>query len=143
MSVTEGASGAFSARATQILREKFAPWIQDLDLTVERDAPIVLRLSNRPHIARVGGIICGQAMMAAADTAMVLVVSEALGDFHDMATVNMSTSFLSAARDEDLLVAVTLTKLGRTMAFGDARLCGANSGVLCAQASLTYSVRRP
>jgi acyl-coenzyme A thioesterase PaaI-like protein len=73
---------------------------------------------------------------------MVLVVSEALGDFVDMATVNMSTSFLAAARDEDLLVAVTLTRLGRTMAFGDARLSGADSGTLCAQASLTYSLRR-
>lgn len=134
--------GAFAERAAHILRDKFAPWVQELRLTVERTAPLVLRLSNRPELSRVGGIVCGQAIMAAADTAMVLAVSEALGDFTDMATVNMTTSFLAAAMGEDLLVTVEITRLGKSMAFGDARISGATSGTLCAHATLTYSMRR-
>jgi acyl-coenzyme A thioesterase PaaI-like protein len=142
MTANPNAGPEFLARASEILHDKFAPWVQELALTVESCNPIVLRLSNRPEISRIGGIICGQAIMAAADTAMVLAVSEALGDFVDMATVTMATSFLAAASGEDLLVRVELTKLGKSMAFGDARLSGASSGVLCAQANMTYSIRR-
>jgi acyl-coenzyme A thioesterase PaaI-like protein len=132
----------FREQAEQIMREKFAPWVLQLQLAVESTRPVVLRLGTRPELCRVGNILCGQAIMAAADTAMVLVVSEALGGFADMATVNMNTSFLSAVIDEDALVSVELTKLGRNMAFGDARLHGARTGRLCAQASLVYALQR-
>jgi acyl-coenzyme A thioesterase PaaI-like protein len=139
---TSSESGDFSQRARELLQEKFAPWVQRLELHVESSAPIVLRLAPRPELCRVGGMLCGQAIMAALDTAMVLVVSEALGEFVDMATVTMNTSFLAPLTEEDALISVEITKLGKSMAFGEGRLRGARSRRLCARASLVYALLR-
>ncbi|MFJ5228257.1 PaaI family thioesterase [Kitasatospora sp. NPDC088391] len=109
------------AEADKILADHFAPWVQDLGLTVvetgERHA--VLRLPWSDRLARDGGGLSGQAMMAAADTATVVAVSAALGGFAPMTTVQLSTTFQRPARDTDLLVTARLTKLGRRMAFAE------------------------
>ncbi|MFJ1753389.1 PaaI family thioesterase [Kitasatospora sp. NPDC088134] len=109
------------AEADKILADHFAPWVQDLGLTVvetgERHA--VLRLPWSDRLARDGGGLSGQAMMAAADTATVIAVSAALGGFAPMTTVQLSTTFQRPARDTDLLVTARLTKLGRRMAFAE------------------------
>ena len=57
----------------QALREQFAPWLRELDLRVEAAALGEVRLAlpvTPPHV-HAGGVLCGQTMMAAADTAMV------------------------------------------------------------------------
>jgi acyl-coenzyme A thioesterase PaaI-like protein len=58
------------------LAEYFAPWVQALNLQVDStDADsVTLRLPQSDQLSRVGGMLCGQAMMAAADTAMVLAL---------------------------------------------------------------------
>ncbi|MFE7121860.1 PaaI family thioesterase, partial [Streptomyces sp. NPDC057654] len=57
--------------ADKILADNFAPWVRELGLTVtetgERHA--VLRLPWSDALAREGGALSGQALMAAADTA--------------------------------------------------------------------------
>lgn len=60
--------------AQAVLADNFAPWIQALELRVEHvgEGDAVLRLPFSPSLCRVGGTICGQALMAAADTAMVM-----------------------------------------------------------------------
>ena len=71
--------------ARRVLGEVFAPWVQDLHLSVEEFdfAPppnaaadwqpgAVLRLPFSERLCRSGGIVCGQALMAFADTAMVI-----------------------------------------------------------------------
>jgi acyl-coenzyme A thioesterase PaaI-like protein len=138
-----GSSDDFATRAHALLEQKFAPWVQELALTVESTAPIVLRLRCRPELSRIGGIVCGQAIMAAADTAMVLAISEALGGFIEMSTVNMNTSFLAPLIEEDGLIGIQLTKVGKTMAFGEGRVTGVRSGKVCAQTSLVYALKRP
>jgi acyl-coenzyme A thioesterase PaaI-like protein len=54
----------------------------------------------------------------------------------------MNTNFFAAARDEAILVAVRLHKVAKRLAFGEALLHGAKSGILCAQANLTHSLLR-
>ena len=105
----------------RILRENFAPWVQDLGLTVEevRERSVVLRLPWSDRLAREGGGMSGQALMAAADTATVIAVSAARGGFVPMTTVQQNTMFLRPVVGKDVLVSVELTKLGRTMAFAD------------------------
>ena len=51
----------------QALSELFAPWVQALNLKVERiDADsVTLRLPQSDQLSRVGGMLCGQAMMLA------------------------------------------------------------------------------
>jgi hypothetical protein len=70
--------------ARRVLGDVFAPWVQDLGLSIdglECDPPIgaavgwqpgaILRMAFSEHLCRHGGIVCGQALMALADTSMV------------------------------------------------------------------------
>jgi uncharacterized protein (TIGR00369 family) len=130
------------AAAQAILAENFAPWVQALRLTVEAvsaDAA-TLRLPFDPQLVRVGGTVCGQALMTAADTAMVIAVSAALGAFRPMATVGQTISFLRPVADDDVLVEARVLRLGRTLVFGEIALRAAGSGALAAHATTTYAL---
>ena len=126
-----------------ILAENFAPWVQDLALsTLEAtDDHVIVRMSPSERLNRVGDIVCGQAMMAAADTVMVLALASAAGKLVPAPTVDMTTSFLRPAPGgEDLLVRADLVRLGRTMCFVRAELSGEQSGKLVATATATYLI---
>jgi acyl-coenzyme A thioesterase PaaI-like protein len=124
------------------LAELFAPWVQSLALRVESvDADrVVLRLPQSESLSRVGGMLCGQAMMAAADTAMVLALVNRFGEFKPCTTVQMSSSFLKPLSQQDALVNVTLSRVGKSMAFGDAEIVGANDQASVFRAALVYAI---
>ncbi|MFF7945894.1 PaaI family thioesterase [Streptomyces griseorubiginosus] len=130
------------AEADKILADNFAPWVLDLGLTVESlgDDRAVLRLPWSQRLAREGGGLSGQALMAAADTATVIAVSAARGAFVPMTTVQQSTSFQRAVTGSDVLITAVLTKLGRRMAFADITLTDSASGDLAARASTVYAL---
>jgi uncharacterized protein (TIGR00369 family) len=130
------------AEADKILAANFAPWVLDLGLTaVDLDeGRAMLRLPWSDRLAREGGALSGQALMAAADTATVIAVSAARGSFVPMTTVQQSTSFQRAVVDEDVLVEAVLTKLGRRMAFAEIAMTTADSGELAARASTVYAL---
>ncbi|WP_330336353.1 PaaI family thioesterase [Streptomyces sp. NBC_00557] len=130
------------AEADKILAANFAPWVLDLGLTVEAvgEDRAVLRLPWSERLAREGGGLSGQALMAAADTATVIAVSAARGGFVPMTTVQQSTSFQRAVSGADVRIEAVLTKLGRRMAFADIALSDAGSGALAARASTVYAI---
>ncbi|MFC8672229.1 PaaI family thioesterase [Streptomyces griseorubiginosus] len=130
------------AEADKVLADNFAPWVLDLGLTVESlgDDRAVLRLPWSQRLAREGGGLSGQALMAAADTATVIAVSPAPGAFVPMTTVQQSTSFQRAVTGSDVLITAVLTKLGRRMAFADITLTDSASGDLAARASTVYAL---
>jgi uncharacterized protein (TIGR00369 family) len=130
------------AAAQAILAENFAPWVQALGLTVEAVASdaATLRLPFDPRLERIGGTVCGQALMTAADTAMVIACSAALGGFRPMATVGQTISFLRPVANDDVLVEARVLRLGRTLAFGEVALRAAGSGALAAHATTTYAL---
>ncbi|MEU8032415.1 PaaI family thioesterase [Streptomyces sp. NPDC049099] len=130
------------AEADKILSANFAPWVLDLGLTVETlgEDRAVLRLPWSERLAREGGGLSGQALMAAADTATVIAVSAARGGFVPMTTVQQSTSFQRAVTGSDVRIEAILTKLGRRMAFADITLSDAGSGALAARASTVYAI---
>jgi uncharacterized protein (TIGR00369 family) len=134
-------SAVTPAAAQAILAGNFAPWVQALRLTVEAvDAEeATLRLPFDPGLVRVGGTICGQALMTAADTAMVIAISAALGSFRPMATVGQTISFMRPISDADVLVTARVLRLGRTMAFGEIAMRAAG-GPLAAHATTTYAL---
>ena len=80
--------------------------LQALGLRVEAfDADsVTLRLPQNDQLSRVGGMLCGQAMMAAADTAMVLALINQFGEFRPCTTVQMNTSFLKPLSGQAALV---------------------------------------
>ncbi|MFI9155373.1 PaaI family thioesterase [Streptomyces sp. NPDC053367] len=131
-----------TAEADKILSANFAPWVLELGLTVAElgDQRAVLRLPWSAALAREGGALSGQALMAAADTATVIAVSAARGAFVPMTTVQQSTSFQRAVTGSDVLVEAVLTKLGRRMAFAEIAMTDATSGELAAKATTVYAL---
>jgi uncharacterized protein (TIGR00369 family) len=126
----------------RIIEENFAPWVRDLGLRVESVSlgQAVLRLPWSDRLAREGGGLSGQAMMAAADTATVIAISGARGGFVPMTTVQQSTTFQRPVQDADVIITVTVTKLGRTLAFADVVITADGSDAVVAQASTVYAV---
>jgi len=128
--------------ATALLADSFAPWVQELGLRVERVEPngVVLRLPFDARLCRIGGTVSGQALMAAADTAMVLAISVANGGFRPMTTVGQSMSFQKPIAGTDVLLDARIQRLGRTMAFGEVHCRLAGDGALAAHATSTYAL---
>lgn len=124
------------------LAEYFAPWVQDLGLAVEgfTDSGATLRLPQNPALSRVGGMLCGQAMMAAADTAMVLALISQFGAFRPCTTVQMNTSFLKPLSNQDALVEAKVIRAGKSLAFGEIDIRGADDGKSVCRATVTYAL---
>jgi uncharacterized protein (TIGR00369 family) len=117
-------SGITVAEGQDIIDTKMAPWVKDLHIIVEETGGngAVLRMRYGDHLARDGGVISGQSMLAFADSAMVVVISSAIGGYRNMATVDMTTSFMSAARNVDIVARGDIVKAGKRMVFGQIRL---------------------
>ena len=124
------------------LAEYFAPWVQALELTVDSFEPgsVTLRLPQSDQLSRVGGMLCGQAMMAAADTAMVLALISQFGEFRPCTTVQMNTSFLKPLSGQDALVQAKVIRAGKALAFGEIDIRGAEDGKSACRASTTYAL---
>lgn len=124
------------------LPEYFAPWVQALGLRVEAfdGDSVTLRLPQDAQLSRVGGMLCGQAMMAAADTAMVLALINQFGQFRPCTTVQMNTSFLKPLSGQDALVQAKVLRAGRTLAFGEIDIRGAEDGRSACRATTTYAL---
>jgi acyl-coenzyme A thioesterase PaaI-like protein len=112
----------------QALSDLFAPWVQALNLKVERlEADgVTLRLPQSDQLSRVGGMLCGQAMMAAADTAMVLALIQHFGNFRPCSTVQLSSTFMKPLSGQDALITARVLRVGKAMAFGEIDLSGAH-----------------
>jgi uncharacterized protein (TIGR00369 family) len=124
------------------LAEYFAPWVQDLGLKVEQHEPgrVTLRLPQSERLSRVGGMLCGQAMMSAADTAMVLALISQFGEFRPCTTVQLNTSFLKPLSNQDALVEARVLRAGKSLAFGEIDIRGADDGKSACRASTTYAL---
>jgi acyl-coenzyme A thioesterase PaaI-like protein len=126
----------------QALSDLFAPWVQALDLQVQAWGPgeVTLRLPQNEALSRVGHMLCGQAMMAAADTAMVLALITHFGEFRPCSTVQLSSSFLKPLSGQDALITARVLRAGKSMAFGEIDLSGAQDGKSVFRASTTYAL---
>jgi uncharacterized protein (TIGR00369 family) len=152
--VSQQAAGAFELEeARRVLGEVFAPWVQDLGLSVERletspppgAAPdwqpgAVLRMAFSERLCRNGGVVCGQALMALADTAMVIAIAAASRSFRPMTTVDQTTHFLKAAASADVLADARVIRLGRTMSFGRVTLFSAAADTPVAMVSSAFAM---
>jgi acyl-coenzyme A thioesterase PaaI-like protein len=85
-------------------------------------------------------MVCGQAMMAAADTCVVLALMQHWGEFRPCTTVQMNTSFLKPLAGQDGLVHARLVRVGKSLAFGEIDICGANDRRSVCRATTTYAL---
>jgi uncharacterized protein (TIGR00369 family) len=125
------------------LTSVFAEWVQRLDLRVleARAGEVVLALPvTREHV-HAGGVLCGQTMMAAADTAMVLAIMTKLGGFRPMTTVQLQTSFLRPVSGTSgaCRVVARVLRMGRNLVFGEVQVINADDE-LAAHATTTYTL---
>jgi uncharacterized protein (TIGR00369 family) len=123
--------------AARVLTEVLAPWVQDLGLLVESveagrppGAPAdwqpgaVLRLPITSEICRDGGVVCGQALMALADAAMVIACSAAWNGYRAISPIDQTTHFLRPVTF-DVVADARILKIGRTTNLGRATICSA------------------
>ena len=132
-------------QANQILIDNFAPWVLSLNPTVTElsDKGATLLMPFARDLNREGGIVSGQALMALADTAMVIAVCQVVGSFCPVATVSMNTTFMRAARESDVIAAATVAKRGRMLSFVEVELLNAADKKLLGQAQVTCAMPKP
>jgi uncharacterized protein (TIGR00369 family) len=142
-STPPGASAADLPALRLALAQVFAPWVGQLELQVlhAQAGQVTLHLPVTPPHVHVGGVLCGQTMMAACDTAMVLAVMTHTGAFKPMTTVQLQTSFLRpvAGDSGQAQVVARVLRLGRNLVFGEVEVLDAK-GRLAAHATCTCAL---
>lgn len=141
------------AEARRVLGEVFAPWVQDLNLSIEAfdftppadgstdwQPGAILRLPFSERLCRNGGVVSGQALMAFADTAMVIANVAANRGYRPMTTVDQTTHFMRAVSGCDVLADARVVRLGRTMSFGRVTLTGATDNKPVAMVSSAFAM---
>jgi uncharacterized protein (TIGR00369 family) len=140
-------------QARRVLGDVFAPWVQDLGLSIDSIECVpppgaaadwhpgaILRMAFSERLCRNGGIVCGQALMALADTSMVLAILAANRGYRPMTTVDQTTHFMRAVAASDVLADARVVRLGRTMSFGRVTLFGATDNKPVAMVSSAYAM---
>lgn len=137
------AAGMDVAALNAILADVTAPIVKALALDVidATAQQVTLRMPVTATVVHAGGVVCGQALMAAADTAMILAVATSLGEFRPMTTVQLQTSFLKPVPKDcaEVRVICTLLRRGKSLAFGEIAL-KTPDGTLAAHATTTYAL---
>ena len=139
--------------ARRVLREVFAPWVQDLGLSMvsidyvpppdaraDWQPGAILHMPFSERLCRNGGIVCGQALMAFADTAMVLANLAANRGYRPMTTVDQTTHFMRAATKSDVLANARVVRMGRTMSFGRVTLTSVGDSKPVAMVSSAFAI---
>ena len=127
----------------RLLEQVTAPFVRTLGLRALRasETGVELEAPVTPALVHGGGVVCGQALMAMADTAMVLALSSSLGEFRPMTTVQLQTSFLKPVPGtaDSVRVRATVLRRGKSLAFGEIALLTPD-GSLAAHATTTYAM---
>lgn len=135
---------SFDKSADTLLTSVFAKCVQDLGLSVEsinKDGA-VLRMRFSENLCRDNGVICGQALMSLADTAMVFAISAAAGEYFPMTTVDQTIHFMRPAMRADVLAEARVVRLGKTMAYGSIMLRTDGDERPVAMAQTAYALLR-
>src|SRR5580700_9547183 len=116
--------------AGRLLTEIFPAWVQDLALLVESveaarppgaqpdwQPGATVRLPFSKKVCNDGNTICSQALMALADTAMVIACSAAWNGYRPMNTIDQTTHFLRPA-SFDVVADARVVRIGRSTSFG-------------------------
>ena len=120
-----------------------ADCVKRLGMRVESVQPgqVTLSLPVSADIVHAGGVVCGQAIMAAADTAMLVAMIAQLGEFRPMTTVQLQTSFVRPVPKDAAEIAVVARVLrhGKSLSYGDVEF-RTEDGKLAAHATTTYAL---
>jgi len=123
--------------AGRLMTDVVAPWVQELGLLVESveagrpagaaadwQPGAVMRLPFSSKICRDGGVVCPQALMALADTAMMFACAAAWSGYRPMSAVDQTMHFLRPV-NFDVLADARIVRIGRATSFGRVMLSSA------------------
>jgi uncharacterized protein (TIGR00369 family) len=128
--------------ANTILAENFAPWVLASGIRAEAIGAetATLRLPFSDQLCRVGGILCGQALLTGADSAMVIAIAAASGAFKPCTTVDLTINYMRPITKADALLEAKLMRLGKTLAFCTCEVRGADGAKPAAFSTGTYAI---
>jgi uncharacterized protein (TIGR00369 family) len=125
------------------LDELAADYTKRLGLNVEVVGPegVTLGLPVTPELVHAGGVLCGQAILAAADTAMLLAMISKLDAFRPMTTVQLQINFLRPVPETigEVEVVARILRLGNNLSYGEVEF-KTPDGKLMAHATSTYAL---
>ena len=140
------------AAAGRLMIKVMAPWVQDLGILIESietgrpaGAPedwqpgAKVRLPFTRQVCHEGNLVCGQALMALADTAMVFACSAAWNGYKPMSNIDQTTHFLRPV-NFDVLADARIVRIGRTTSFGRVMLTAAHDGRPVGMVSSAYAM---
>ncbi len=123
--------------AGRLMTKIFAPWVQDLTLLVESvetarpsgalpdwQPGAVVRLPFSQAVCSDGGVVCSQALLALAETAMIIACAAAWNGYRPMSTIDQTTHFLRPV-SFDVVADARVVRIGRNTCFGRVMLLGA------------------
>jgi acyl-coenzyme A thioesterase PaaI-like protein len=126
--------------AGRLMTKIFPQWVQDLALLVESVETVrppgalpdwqpgaTVRLPYSRKLCSDGAAVCTQALMALADTAMVLACSAAWNGYRPMTSIDQTTHFLRPV-NFDVIADARAGRLGRNTSFGRVMLLNAADG---------------
>jgi uncharacterized protein (TIGR00369 family) len=132
------------ARVEALIDERF-PQIHaggrvfSIEAVGERSACV--RMHHHERMLRPGGTVSGVAMFSLADFSVYVAIIATLGEAGIAAvTTNLNINFLSKPEARDMTASVSLIRLGRRLAVGEARLYSEGQSDLVAHAIATYAL---
>ena len=138
---TLGTQKTFGVNEAQnLLSSVTAPWIKSLDLQINSISrwKCKFMLNYNEKLVRAGNIICGQAIVSAADTAMIVAVISAIGKYQEITTVDISCKYLRPLAS-GCSIETEILKLGRRLVVGRIVVKDIKSNKLAAEISCTYA----
>ncbi len=127
-----------------LLNDAFAHWVLHQHLTPVSFSKTQAKFTlpaNDDLALRGGpgaGLVCGQAIAAAADTAVVVALAGANGRFRNCTTVDLSTNFLRPLPMGDTSVVVDIESNGRKLAVCRIAFYGEGSAKPAALSTATF-----
>ena len=129
------------ADAQHVLDTAFAAWVRALQpkITALDTEVAVLEIPITEDIARVGGIVSGQALATLADTAMVFACIGHLQKLELVSTVTLDTQFRRPGSGDSSVAKASVTRAGKAMIFAQCTLSATPSGKPVAFATATFA----
>lgn len=125
---------------TAFLAAQFPQVAADFEIE-ELGEELVVRLKVAELHLRPGGTVSGPSMFALADVGIYLAILARIGPVALAVTTNASIDFLRKPEaGRDLIARISILKLGRVLAVGDALIFSDGQAAPVARASMTYSI---
>jgi uncharacterized protein (TIGR00369 family) len=129
-----------SDEVSRFIEEQFPQGRQFCQIQELGEDSLALRLPFSDAYLRPGGTISGPALMSLADTAAYCLILAMIGPVALAVTTSLNINFMRRPSPDDTIARAKMLKLGRQLAVVEVHLEAATTGVLVAQATVTYSI---